>query len=227
VLLTLVSSTFGLLLLPLVPLMFAAGFAGARRRLDSRGWRIWSAFVLIPAIVGGVLSSTVASKPGNRFTWCQEVIQVTTACAVRSAEDAAIWRRDLQSITDSIATASAALTDAGRPPNVALAVRDHLLTEHAVKVRLWFDHRLVLPSQFLGVNVAQQEQFDQVVRDAELVVVAPDSEPVVLMPSMYDPDELAVRLPREGFVECAGTNFPDGRTVQVFIRLPVVEGACP
>jgi 4-amino-4-deoxy-L-arabinose transferase-like glycosyltransferase len=226
-LLTLVSSTFGLLLLPLVPLMFVAGFAGARRRLDGRGWRIWSAFVLIPAVLGTVVSSTVTSKPGNRFTWCQEVIFVTTACAVRSADDAAVWRRDLQSVTDSVATASAALDAAGRPPRVAFAVRDHILTEPAIRLRLWFDHRLALPSQFLGVNLPRQEQFDQVVRDAQLVVVAPDSEPVVLMPSMYDPDELAERLPRVGFVECTATEFPDGRTVQVFIRTPVVEGACP
>ena len=100
VVVSLASNTVGWLMLPVAPWLIVAAVAGARRRLDARAWRSWAVAVVVATVVAALVMSVVWVVPGNRFTWCWEGIQHTSACPITSNALAEPWRADLDTIAD-------------------------------------------------------------------------------------------------------------------------------
>ena len=100
VVVSLASNTVGWLMLPVAPWLIVAAVAGAWRRLDARAWRSWAVAVVGATVVAALVMSVVWVVPGNRFTWCWERIQHTSACPITSNDLAEPWRPDLDTIAD-------------------------------------------------------------------------------------------------------------------------------
>jgi hypothetical protein len=226
-LVSLVSKTLGWLMLPLVPWLAVAAVAGVRRRFDERSWRTWATVVVGVTALVALLSSTVWIKPGNRFTWCQEPIMKTSACPITSDAEAAAWRDDIDTIVDDTFDAHNALLTEGRTASVAIAARDHIVLPSSIQLGAELRHRWDFDAyRYFSSDLSSEAQLDEVRREADIVIVSPDVEPVVLTPEMYDPDELSGQLVGHGFAGCQTVELPDGRMVELIVREPVPTDAC-
>jgi len=227
VLVSLVSNTVGWLMLPLVPWLVVAAVAGARRRLDPRGWRTWVLVVVGTAAAIALLSSTLWIKPGNRFTWCQEPIMNTSACVIDDDTEAGLWRATIDTVADDTFTLSQALQTEGRRADVALAARDHIVLPSSIQLAEELRHRWNIDAyRFFDVAQSPEQQLEEVRGNADIVVISPDVEPVVLTQAMYDPDELGGQLVGNGFAECRSVALPDGRVVRTLVREPLPADLC-
>ena len=226
-LVSLVSNTIGWLMLPLVPWLAVATVAGVRRRLAGRSWRTWVLVVVGVTGVIALVTSTVWIKPGNRFTWCQEPIMMTSACPITSDDQAAPWRTAIDTIIDDTFAVHNALLTEGRTANIAIAARDHIILPSSIQLAGELRHRWTFDAyRYFPLDQSAEAQLDQLRNEADIVIVSPDVEPVVLTQEMYDPDELADELIGHGFAECQAVELPDGRVVQVIVREPLPADAC-
>lgn len=226
-LVSLASNTVGWLMLPLVPWLIIVAVAGVRRRLDRRSWRTWVLLVVGSTAVIAVLTSTLWIKPGNRFTWCQEPIMVTTACVIDDDGEARLWRTALDTVVDDTFALHESLLTQGRRAEVAIAARDHIVLPSAIQLGAEVRHRWAFdPYRFFPLDRSPEAQLEELRRDADIVVISPDVEPVVLTTAMYDPDELAAQLVGSGFAECRSVALPDGRVVRTLVREPVPADVC-
>ena len=225
---SLASNTIGWLMLPVVPWMVVATVAGVRRALSTWAWRAWAVVVVFPMAVVAVVTSTVSVTPGNRFTWCMEPWQKTSACAIEDRSTAADWKSDVQQITDDAVASQTALAEAGRADaRVAVVARDHIILPSTIRFQAWIDHRRGIDdSAFLEDHFAIDGDLQQLLEQAGVVVVSPDIERFRLFPRMVDPDELPSVLLAGGFVVCRQVELRDGRVVQTFVREPAPATVC-
>jgi hypothetical protein len=166
-------------------------------------------------------------KPGNRFTWCQEPIMMTSACPITSDAEAAPWRADIDTIIDDTFAVHNALLTEGRTAAIAVAARDHIILPSSIQLAGELRHRWTFDAyRFFPLDQAKEAQLEQLRREADIVIVSPDVEPVVLTKDMYDPDELPGQLIGHGFAECRSVELPDGRVVQVIVREPLPAEVC-
>ncbi len=226
-LVSLASNTIGWLMLPVVPWIVVAVVAGVRRRFDGRSWRVWSILVVGTTAAVAIATSTVWIEPGNRFTWCMEPFQITSACRIADDAEAAPWRADIDTIVDETFAISNALKTEGREADIAVAARDHIILPSTFQLAAELRHRWEFDAyRFFPLDQSKQAQLDGVRGDADIVIVAPDVEPVLLTMDMYDPDELAGQLIGNGFASCRSVRLPDGKVVQILVREPVPLGVC-
>jgi 4-amino-4-deoxy-L-arabinose transferase-like glycosyltransferase len=225
---SLASNTIGWLMLPLVPWVVVAAVAGARRWLGRVGWAAWVAVVLVPVVVLAVLTSTISATPGNRFTWCMEPWQQTSACVIEDRTDAAEWKQAIDRITEDALAVQDELLALGRGQHrIGVAARDHIVLPAAFRLQAWVEHgRGVNDDTFVSGDTLGAGAEAAFLREAGVVVVSPDVEPWVLFSEMVDPDALGARLSGTGFAPCLDVELPDGRVVQILVREPVPRSTC-
>src|SRR5690606_30554380 len=97
---SLASNTIGWLMVRPVPWIIVAAASGVRRSRRAQEWRWWAGVVVAPVAVVAILTSTVWVTPGNRFTWCMEPWQITSACAIDSNAEASRWKAGIRAIAD-------------------------------------------------------------------------------------------------------------------------------
>ena len=133
----------------------------------------------------------------------------------------------LDAITDDAFALHEGLLTGGRRGEVAIAARDHIVLPSSIQLAAELRHRWVVDAyRFFPLDQPPEAQFDELVRDADIVIVSPDVEPVVLTEAMYDPDELAGRLLGSGFVDCRSVTLPDGRVERTLVRAPPPAELC-
>lgn len=223
---SLVSSTLGWLMVPLVPWIIIAAMAQVRRSLRTPYWRIWAAGMLVPAMVAATLSSTVAARPGNRFTWCGGAAH-KDVCNARSAGDASAWKDSLSRIVDRLDELRDEIGDPS--PAVALGARRHLLQPSAFLLQTWIDHdRWDLDFQeYFQLQDPRAAQVRTVRESADIIVVVPDTEPAPLLPEMMDPDDMVETFTGDHLFErCARVPLPDGTVAEILVRSPTPDAVC-
>ncbi len=227
VLVSLLSNQIGWLMLPVAPVIIVALVVGVRRTLGETTWRVWATATVVPAILAAVFFSTASTTPGNRYTWCMPIQQITNACIVETAAEAAAWKASLREISDETRTVYQAKGIEEGTPVVAFASRDHLFIPLAFSLQTWVDHGWgINTGTFFSSDLSRDEQIEDVRRNAEIVVVVPDPEQVFIYPWMFDPDRVVGELVGRGFDACASVPLPDGRVAQVLVRSPVPPGEC-
>lgn len=227
VVVSLVSNMIGWLILPLVPVIVVAAVVGVRRTLGGTAWNVCATATVLPALIASLYFSTVSTTPGNRYTWCMPRLQVTNACVVETAADAAAWKASLREISDETWAVYKAKGLEDGQPVVAFASRDHLFVPQAFSLQTWVDHNwLINTGSYFSSELTRPEQIDEVRRRAEVVVVVPDPKEVFIYPWMFDPDDVAAELVGRGFVTCSIVPLPDGRLAEVLVREPIPPGAC-
>lgn len=225
---SLLSNTIGWLMLPLVPWIVVAAVAGVRRVLARGTWMVWVGIVLVPVAVLAVATSTLAVTPGNRFTWCMEPWQTTSACVIDDRAEAAAWKSDIRQITADALSIQDELVAQGREHYlIGVAARDHIVLPAAFRLQSWVDAGRGLDARtFVEGDTLSLGAYEEFVQEAGVVVVSPDVEPYVLYREMVDPDTLVTRLAGEGFAPCRAVELPDGRVVQIMVREPLPVGTC-
>ena len=152
---------------------------------------------------------------------------MTSACPITSDEQAAPWRTAIDTIIDDTFAVHNALLTEGRTANIAIAARDHIILPSSIQLAGELRHRWTFDAyRYFPLDQSAEAQLDQLRNEADIVIVSPDVEPVVLTQEMYDPDELADELIGHGFAECQAVELPDGRVVQVIVREPLPADAC-
>lgn len=145
----------------------------------------------------------------------------TSACVIDDDAEAGLWRVAIDTVADDVFALHESLLTNGRRAEVAIAARDHIVLPSSIQLDAELRHRWTFDAyRFFPLGKPPEAQLEELRRDADLVVVSPDVEPVVRTTAMYDPDGLVDQLLGHGFVECRSVPLPDGRVVRTPVREP-------
>ena len=220
---SLASATYGWFMLPLTPVVIVAAAAGSARLLPERHWRTWASAMLGGAAITIAYLAVFTPMPGNRYTWCPHPsVSGESTCRVTSQDDLREWR----SAIDDVASTTHELSEAMVEPSIAIAARDVLLLPSSISLSALVQYDWELDGYaFFRSDETPQVQLSRVIADANIVLVAPDPETILLDASRPSPEVIRETLVDSGFSVCTAVGTPMG-PVQILVRTTASD-RCP